>query len=68
MPAVTRLLVADAVGHRPGEEVVGHDLQGVAAAVEEPDDALAPADGGADELRTRDQRQLLLGEVAVLDL
>ncbi len=44
------------------------DLLGVAAAVEQPHDPLATADRGADELSARDQRQLLLGEVGVLDL
>ena len=44
------------------------DLLGVAAAVEQPHDPLATTDGGADELSARDQRQLLLGEVGVLDL
>jgi len=62
------LLVADAVGHRPGQEVVRDDPFGVAAATEQPHHARAAADRAADELRTRDQRQLLLGEVGVLDL
>ena len=63
-----RLLVADAVGHRPGQPVVRGHLLGVAAAVEQADHPLAAADRRADELRARDQRQLLGGQVGVLDL
>ena len=54
-----RLLVADAVGHRPGQDVVRDGLLGVAAAVEQADDPRAAADRRADELRAGDQRQLL---------
>jgi hypothetical protein len=62
------LLVGDAVGHRPGQEVVRDDLLGVATPVQEADDALPAADWGADELRARRERQLLGGQVGVLDL
>ena len=43
-------------------------FSGVAAAVEQSDDALTAADRRADELGAGDQRQLLRGQVAVLDL
>jgi hypothetical protein len=62
------LLVADAVGHGPGEHVVRDHLLGVAAPVQQSDDALTAANRGADELGAGDQRQLLGGQVAVLDL
>jgi hypothetical protein len=63
-----RLLVAHTVGDGPGEDVVRDHLLRVPAAVEQADDAPAAADRSAHELRARDQRQLLLGEVGVLDL
>jgi hypothetical protein len=63
-----RLLVGDLVGHRPGQPRVGGDPLGVAAAGQQPDHPRAAARRGADELRARDQRQLLRRQVAVLGL
>ena len=63
-----RLLVGDPVGHRPGQPRRGDHLLARTRRREQPDHPRSAVRRRADELRARDQRQRLLGEVAVLRL